>query len=61
MKYNMKNNKKSFSDYDETKIREPRKSKKAKRHKTKGKLKDIAKGALDYYDYMEMEDWSDSK
>ncbi|MAL45569.1 MAG: hypothetical protein CME98_16355 [Hyphomonas sp.] len=48
-------------DRDEPKIKSVFKSRKAKRHSTKENLKNMTKGAIDYDDYMEMEDWSDSR
>jgi hypothetical protein len=35
--------------------------KKIKRHSSKENLKDIVQGNIDYDEYMEMEDWSDSR
>jgi hypothetical protein len=32
-----------------------------KRHSSKENLKNVSKGNIDYDDYMEMEDWSDSR
>ena len=55
------NNKKSNKWVsEEPKIR-PFKKIKQKRNNSKENLKDIAKGNLDYDDYMEMEDWSDTR
>ena len=57
-----KKNKKSVykSEKDEHKIKSLKKLNQ-KRHSSKENLKDIAKGNLDYDDYMETEDWSDSR
>jgi hypothetical protein len=56
------NNKKPIKwDNEEPKIKSNKKSKKTKRHSSKENLKDLAQGNLDYEDYMEMEDWSDSR
>ena len=46
---------------EEPKIRRERNVKKVRRHSTKENLKDLAKGNIDYDDYMENEDWSDSR
>tara|TARA_R100000657_G_C4570202_1_gene36134 strand:- start:245 stop:427 length:183 start_codon:yes stop_codon:yes gene_type:complete len=53
--------KKNKWDTEEPKIRLERDIKKIKRHSSKENLKDILKGNLDYDEYMEMEDWSDSR
>lgn len=53
--------KKKKWDADEPKIRRERNIKKIRRHSSKENLKDIVQGNLDYDDYMEMEDWSDSR
>ena len=55
------NNKKANKWVDEEPKIRPFKKPKQKRHNSKENLKDIAKGNLDYDDYMEMEDWSDSR
>tara|TARA_R110000824_G_scaffold316132_8_gene503305 strand:- start:5449 stop:5631 length:183 start_codon:yes stop_codon:yes gene_type:complete len=56
------NNKKPIKwDSEEPKIKSTKKSRKIKRHSSKENLKDLAQGNLDYEDYMEMEDWSDSR
>jgi hypothetical protein len=55
------NNKKSKKwDVDEPKIKSVKKPRQ-KRYSSKENLKDLAQGNLDYEDYMEMEDWSDSR
>tara|TARA_R100001463_G_scaffold95230_1_gene149827 strand:- start:824 stop:1006 length:183 start_codon:yes stop_codon:yes gene_type:complete len=54
-------NKQKTWESDEPKIRRDRNMKKVKRHSCKENLKDILKGNLDYDEYMEMEDWSDSR
>jgi hypothetical protein len=60
-KINNNNNKKSKKwDVDEPKIKSVKKPRQ-KRHSSKENLKDLAQGNLDYEDYMEMEDWSDSR
>jgi hypothetical protein len=46
---------------EEPKIKKEKNVKKNKRHSSKENLKDIVQGNLDYDDYMEMEDWSDSR
>tara|TARA_R100000908_G_C3726105_1_gene127112 strand:- start:117 stop:308 length:192 start_codon:yes stop_codon:yes gene_type:complete len=61
---NKRNRKKTKNPYD--KEREPRiksvhKSRKSKRLSSKENLKNVSKGNIDYDDYMEMEDWSDSR
>ena len=58
-KENHKSQKKWVSD--EPKIKRERNIKKIKRHSSKENLKDILQGNLDYDEYMEMEDWSDSR
>ena len=57
---NRKRNK-SKIDRDEPRIKAVHKSRKAKRHSSKENLKNVSKGTIDYDDYMEMEDWSDSR
>tara|TARA_R110002073_G_scaffold11937_1_gene53695 strand:- start:1371 stop:1562 length:192 start_codon:yes stop_codon:yes gene_type:complete len=61
---NKRSNKKTNNPYE--KEREPRiksvhKSRKAMRGSSKENLKNVSKGNIDYDDYMEMEDWSDSR
>ena len=61
---NKRNNRKTNNPYE--KEREPRiksvhKSRKAMRGSSKEHLKNVSKGNIDYDDYMEMEDWSDSR
>jgi hypothetical protein len=48
-------------DSEEPKIRRDRNIKKTRRHSSKENLKDIVQGNIDYDEYMEMEDWSDSR
>ena len=48
-------------DNEEPKIKTTKNDRKVRRHSCKENLKDIAQGNLDYDDYMEMEDWSDSR
>ena len=56
------NNKKGTKwDVDEREVKAIKKKPRQKRHTSKENLKDIAKGNLDYDDYMEMEEWSDSR
>ena len=58
---NKKNKKVRYNrDKDEPKIK-ALKTPRKKRHNSKENLKDIAKGNLDYDDYMEMEEWSDPR
>ena len=58
---NKKNKKVRYNgDKDEPKIKKVKKPRK-KRYSSKENLKDLAQGNLDYEDYMEMEDWSDSR
>jgi len=55
-------NKVSYSwDKDEPRIKSTKNTRKKRRHNTKENLKDLVQGNLDYDDYMEMEDWSDSR
>ena len=46
---------------EEPKIKKEANVKKKKRHSSKENLKDIVQGNIDYDEYMEMEDWSDSR
>mgnify|MGYP003674465829 CR=1 FL=1 len=48
-------------EVEEPRIRRDRSVKKIKRHSSKENLKDIVQGTIDYDEYMEMEDWSDSR
>ena len=48
-------------DTDEPRIKSMKNSRKKRRHSTKENLKDLVQGNLDYDDYMETEDWSDSR
>jgi hypothetical protein len=48
-------------DKDEPRIKSTKNTRKKRRHNTKENLKDLVQGNLDYDDYMEMEDWSDSR
>lgn len=60
----MKKNKKQIkfgSMHEEPKIKREQNIKKIRRHSSKENLKDLAQGNLDYDEYMEMEDWSDSR
>lgn len=61
---NSRSNKKTKNPYTkdyEPRIKSVHNSKKAKRGSSKEQLKDVSKGNIDYDDYMEMEDWSDSR
>jgi len=55
------NNKKSNKWVGEEPKIKPVKKPRQKRHNSKENLKHIAQGNLDYDDYMEMEDWSDTR
>jgi hypothetical protein len=61
MENNKKRRDKKRFDRDEPRIKSVHKSRKAKRHSSKENLKNVSKGTIDYDDYMEMEDWSDSR
>ena len=59
-----RSNKKTKNPYEkerEPRIKSTHKSKKAMRGSSKEHLKNVSKGNIDYDDYMEMEDWSDSR
>jgi hypothetical protein len=62
MKKENSKNKVSYNwDKDEPRIKSTKNVRKKRRHNTKENLKDVVQGNLDYDDYMEMEDWSDSR
>ena len=57
-----KNKKKTIRwDSDEPRIKPTRNVPKKRRHSSKENLKDIVKGNIDYDEYMETQDWSDSR
>tara|TARA_Y100001937_G_scaffold95934_1_gene130345 strand:+ start:1341 stop:1520 length:180 start_codon:yes stop_codon:yes gene_type:complete len=53
--------KKNYSNDDEPRIKSTKNRRKKTRHNTKENLKNVVQGNLDYDEYMEMEDWSDSR
>lgn len=57
-----KNKKKPIRwDSEEPRIKSTRNVPKKRRHSSKENLKDIVKGNIDYDEYMETQDWSDSR
>ena len=55
------NNKKIYGNSEEPRIKAINNRRKKTRHNTKENLKNVVQGNLDYDEYMEMEDWSDSR